>query len=56
MDKGIFPVLIYKYIKENSDEEKDLTTEDIYKLLRPYTPDIQEDSTWKTYSAAFCGM
>ena len=50
MDKGMFPVLIYKYIKENSDEEKGLTTEDIYKLLRPYTPDIQEDSTWKTVS------
>jgi len=50
MDKGMFPVLIYKYIKENSDEEKGLTPEDIYKLLRPYTPDIQEDSTWKTVS------
>ena len=50
MDKGMFPVLIYKYIKENSDEENGLTTEDIYKLLRPYTPDIQEDSTWKTVS------
>ena len=50
MDKGMFPVMIYKYIKENSDEEKPLTTEDIYKLLRPYTPDIQEESTWKTVS------
>ena len=50
MDKGMFPVMIYKYIKENSDEEKGLTSEDIYKLLRPYTPDIQEDSTWKTVS------
>lgn len=50
MDKGMFPVLIYKYIKENSDEEKCLTLEDIYKLLRIYTPDIQEDSTWKTVS------
>ena len=50
MDKGMFPVLIYKYIKENSDEEKCLTPEDIYKLLRIYTPDIQEDSTWKTVS------
>ena len=50
MDKGMFPVMIYKYIKENSDEEKCLTPEDIYKLLRIYTPDIQEDSTWKTVS------
>ena len=50
MEKGMFPVAIYKFIKENSDEEKCLTPMDIYKFLRTYTPDIQEDSTWKTVS------
>ena len=50
MEKGMFPVAIYKFIKENSDEEKSLTPMDIYKFLRTYTPDIQEDSTWKTVS------
>ena len=50
MDKGMFPVMIYKYIKENSDEDTWLTPEKIYKFLRIYTPDIQEESTWKTVS------
>ena len=56
INKGIFPVVIYEYIKQNTDQIKHTTILEIADHLKHYTDEIQKDSRIRTVERHLCSL